>query len=659
MSIEQGHGGHAIETMQLEERRYPPPPEFAAQANAKADIYDRDWEDFWREEALARVTWFKPFDKLYEWKPPYAKWFLGGRLNACYNAVDRHVDAGDGDKVAYHWEGEPEGDYRKLTFADLQREVVCIANGLKKLGVKKGTPVGIYMGMVPELPIAMLACARLGAPHTVVFGGFSADSLSDRFNDMECEVLITQDEGWRRGKPVPLKKIADEALEEAKTVRQVVVLRRTDGEVSMQEGRDHWWHELVADVADDAASCPCEEMDSEDLLYLLYTSGTTAKPKGIVHTTGGYLVGTSATHHYIFDVKPDSVYWCAADVGWVTGHSYIVYGPLTNGTTGVLYEGTPDFPDKDRWWAIIEKYKVDILYTAPTAIRSHMKWGPEYAQKHDLSSLRLLGTVGEPINPEAWVWYHENIGGGRCPIADTWWQTETGMIMITPLPGVTTLKPGSATRPFPGVDAAVYNQKGETVPPGGGGFLVLRRPWPAMLRGIHKDHERFVETYWSKYKDTYFVGDGARVDEDGDFWLLGRVDDVMNVSGHRISTIEVESALVAHTKVAEAAVIGRADATTGQAIVAYVTLKGGEEGSPQMLKDLREHVGQKIGKFAAPANIVFTPELPKTRSGKIMRRLLRDVADHRPLGDTTTLADPAVVEEIGKRAQTEASKEEG
>src|SRR5438067_2351313 len=651
-------GTHAIESMQLEERRYPPPPEFATSANAKPDIYDRAVEEFWKDEALKRISWFKPFEQVLEWTLPYAKWFLGGKLNACYNCVDRHVEAGRGDKVAYFWEGEPVDQKRTLTFKDLQAEVVRFANGLKKLGVRKGTPVGIYMGMVPELPVAMLACARLGAPHTVVFGGFSADSLSGRLNDMECELLITQDEGWRNGATVPLKRNADEALADSPTVKHCVVLRRTGGDVGFEEGRDVWWHDVVEGESDDASGCPCEPMDSEDLLYLLYTSGTTAKPKGIVHTTAGYLTGVATTHYYIFDVKPDSVYWCAADVGWVTGHSYIVYGPLTNGTTGVLYEGTPDFPDKDRWWAIIEKYKVDILYTAPTAIRSHMKWGPEHAQKHDLSSLRLLGSVGEPINPEAWVWYHENIGGGRCPIVDTWWQTETGMIMITPLPGVTTLKPGSATKPFPGVDAAIYNEKGEEVLAGGGGFLVLRRPWPAMLRGIHKDHDRFVETYWSKYRDTYFVGDGARVDENGDFWLLGRVDDVMNVSGHRISTIEVESALVDHQTVAEAAVCGRADSVTGQAIVAYVTLKGGDDGSPEMLRELREHVAEKIGRFAAPANIVFTPELPKTRSGKIMRRLLRDVADKRPLGDTTTLADPAVVEEIGRRAQTEASKEE-
>ncbi len=658
MSVEQG-SGHAIDTLFLEERRYPPPADFAANANAKADIYERGFEDFWREEGSSRISWFRPFDKLYEWNPPYAKWFIGGRLNACYNCVDRHVEKGLGDKVAYFWEGEPEGDTRRITFSDLQRDVVRFANGLRKLGIGKGTPVGIYMGMVPELPVAMLACARIGAPFTVVFGGFSADSLGGRLHDMECEFVVTQDEAWRRGKPVPLKTTVDEAVGMAPTVRQVIVLKRTGNQVPMQEGRDLWWDDVVEGASDDPASCPCEEMDSEDLLYLLYTSGTTAKPKGIVHTTAGYLVGTSTTHHYIFDIKPDSVYWCAADVGWVTGHSYIVFGPLTNGCTGVMYEGTPDFPDKDRWWSIVEKYKVDILYTAPTAIRTHMKWGPEYAQKHDLSSLRLLGSVGEPINPEAWVWYHEHIGGGRCPVVDTWWQTETGMIMITPLPGVTTLKPGSATQPFPGVDAAVYNERGETVPPGGGGYLVLRKPWPAMLRGVHKDHDRYVETYWSKYKDTYFVGDGARVDEDGDFWLLGRVDDVMNVSGHRISTIEVESALVDHPKVAEAAVAGRNDAQTGQAIVAFVTLKGGDDGSPEMLQELREHVGRKIGKFAAPANIVFTPELPKTRSGKIMRRLLRDVAEHRPLGDTTTLADPTVVDEIGRRSKTEESKEAG
>jgi acetyl-CoA synthetase len=572
--------------------------------------------------------------------------------------VDRHVEGGRGDKVAYYWEGEPVDDRRVITFADLQREVVRLANGLKKLGVGKGTPVGIYMGMVPELPIAMLACARLGAPHTVVFGGFSADSLGGRLGDMGCEVLITQDEGWRRGNRVPLKQTSDEALASTPSVRSTVVLRRTGGDVPMTEGRDVWWHDLAAGVSDDAASCPCEPMESEDLLYLLYTSGTTAKPKGIVHTTAGYLVGVATTHHYIFDIKPETVFWCAADVGWVTGHSYIVYGPLANGTTGVLYEGTPDFPDKDRWWDIVERYRVDTLYTAPTAIRTHMKWGPEHAGRHDLSSLRLLGSVGEPINPEAWVWYHEHIGGKRCPVVDTWWQTETGMIMITPLPGVTTLKPGSATQPFPGVDAAVYDERGQEVPPGGGGYLVLRRPWPAMLRGIYKSPDRFQETYWSKYKDTYFVGDGARVDEDGDFWLLGRVDDVMNVSGHRISTIEVESALVDHPRVAEAAVCGRNDAQTGQAIVAYVTLKGGDEGDEAMLQELRDHVGRRIGKFAAPANIVFTPELPKTRSGKIMRRLLRDVADNRPLGDTTTLADPAVVEELGRRAEAEAAKEE-
>jgi acetyl-CoA synthetase len=648
--------GQTIETMFLEERRYPPDPEFAAQANAQPDLYELSLEELWTKEA-ERVTWFEPWSELLEWEPPYAKWYVGGKLNVCFNCVDRHVEAGNGGKVAYYWEGEPVDDRREITFADLQAEVVRFANALKELGVQKGTPVGIYMGMVPELPIAMLACARLGAPHTVVFGGFSAESLGDRLRDMECRVLVTQDEAWRRGTTVPLKRNADEALESSPKVERCVVLRRIGGDVPMQDGRDVWWHELADGLSDDPGSCPPEQMDSEDLLYLLYTSGTTAKPKGIAHTTAGYLVGVATTHHYIFDVKPDSIYWCAADVGWVTGHSYIVYGPLANGTTGVMYEGTPDFPDKDRWWDIVERYKVDILYTAPTAIRSHMKWGPEYAAKHDLSSLRLLGSVGEPINPEAWVWYREHIGGDRTPVVDTWWQTETGMILITPLPGLTTLKPGSATKPFPGVDAAVFDEHGNEVGPGGGGYLVLRKPWPAMLRGIYKDHDRFVETYWSKYTDVYFAGDGARIDEDADFWLLGRVDDVMNVSGHRISTIEVESALVDHPSVAEAAVCGRMDAQTGQAIVAFVTLKGGEEGSEEHLAELREHVGKKIGPIAKPANIVFTPELPKTRSGKIMRRLLRDVAENRPLGDTTTLADPAVVEEIRERGSSGASEE--
>jgi acetyl-CoA synthetase len=646
-----------IDTLFSEERRYAPAASFSASANAKAEIYDEPFEAFWEREGRERVSWFEPFSKLYEWELPYAKWYLGGKLNVSYNCVDRHVEAGRGDKVAFHWEGEPDGDTRTITYADLQKEVTAFANALKELGVRKGTAVGIYMGMVPELPIAMLACTRLGAPHTVVFGGFSADSLSDRVNDMGCEVIVTQDEAWRRGTTVALKKIADEAMEATPGVKKCLVVRRTGNDVPMRDGRDVWYHDVRG--SDDPESCPPEPMDSEDLLFLMYTSGTTAKPKGIAHTTAGYLVGAATTHNYVFDLKPeDDVYWCAADVGWITGHSYIVYGPLCNGATSVMYEGTPDFPDKDRWWSIVERYGVTILYTAPTAIRAHMKWGPEHAERHDLSSLRLLGSVGEPINPEAWIWYHRHIGGERCPIVDTWWQTETGMIMITPLPGVTTTKPGSATKPFPGVEAAIYNEAGDEVGPGGGGYLVLKRPWPAMLRGIFGDDARYRDTYWSKYGDVYFAGDGARIDEDGDFWLLGRVDDVMNVSGHRISTIEVESALVDHPEVAEAAVAARADATTGQAIVAFVTLKGGAEGSPEKLAELREHVSQKIGPIAKPANIVFTPELPKTRSGKIMRRLLRDVAENRPLGDTTTLADPTVVEEIRTRGQSSAGDDE-
>jgi acetyl-CoA synthetase len=648
-----------IDNLFLEERRYPPPAEFVAQANAGPGIYEQGFEEFWEREGRERVSWFEPFGSLYEWDLPYAKWYLGGKLNVSYNCVDRHVEAGNGAKVAYYWEGEPVGERRAISYADLQREVVVFANALKELGVVKGTAVAIYMGMVPELAVAMLACTRLGAPHTVVFGGFSADSLSARMNDMGCEVLITQDEAWRRGTTVPLKQIADDAMADAPRIRRSLVLRRTGGEVPMLEGRDHWLHEVAERVSADPGSCPPEPMDSEDLLFLMYTSGTTAKPKGIVHTTGGYLVGVATTHHYIFDLKPETdVFWCAADIGWITGHSYIVYGALCNGATSVMYEGTPDFPDRDRWWEIAERYGVTILYTAPTAIRTHMKWGPEHAQRHDLSSLRLLGSVGEPINPEAWVWYHENIGAGRCPIVDTWWQTETGSIMISPLPGVTTTKPGSATKPFPGVEVGIFNEAGDEVGPGGGGYLVLKKPWPSMLRGIFGDDARYRETYWSKYPGVYFAGDGARIDEDGDYWLLGRVDDVMNVSGHRISTIEVESALVDHHDVAEAAVAARADATTGQAIVAFVTLKGGAEGSVAKLEELRNHVAAKIGPIAKPANIVFTPELPKTRSGKIMRRLLRDVAENRPLGDTTTLADPTVVEEIRKRESAEQTDED-
>jgi acetyl-CoA synthetase len=648
----------AIDTLLLEERRYPPPGNFAAQANAQPDIYDVPFEQFWDREGRERVSWFEPFTSLLEWELPYARWYLGGKLNVTYNCLDRHVEAGRGEKVAFYFEGEPADDREPITYAQLLEDVVRVANGLRAQGVKKGTPVGIYMGMTTALPIAMLACARIGAPHTVVFGGFSAEALSDRLNDMQCEALITQDEGWRRGQTVPLKANADAALESCPSVKTVVVAQRTRAGVAMKDGRDVTWDELVADQPSDAESCPCEPMDSEDLLYLLYTSGTTAKPKGIAHTTAGYLVGVSATHHYIFDLKPDQdVYWCAADVGWVTGHSYIVYGPLCNGATSVLYEGTPDFPDKDRWWDIVERYGVTVLYTAPTAIRAHMKWGPEHAERHDLSSLRLLGSVGEPINPEAWVWYHEHIGGGACPVVDTWWQTETGMILITPLPGITTLKPGSATRPFPGVEAGVVNDRGEEVGPGGGGYLVLKRPWPAMMRGIFGDDARFRATYWERFPGLYFAGDGARIDDDGDYWLLGRVDDVMNVSGHRISTIEVESALVDHPRVAEAAVCGRTDPLTGQAIVAFVTLKGGEEGSVEMIEELREHVAAKIGPIAKPANVVFTPELPKTRSGKIMRRLLRDVAEDRPLGDTTTLADPAVVSEIAERATSAPAEE--
>jgi acetyl-CoA synthetase len=643
-------GERDIDALLVERRVIEPSKEFCDSAIVQdEDVYREaaaDLETFWARQAQ-RLRWSRPWGQVLEWDPPWVKWFSGGTLNACDNCVDRHVEAGLGDRVAYHWEGEP-GDERTVTYRDLQRQVVRFAGALRGLGVRKGTPVGIYMGMVPELPVAMLACARLGAPHTVVFGGFAADALADRLNDMRCEVLVTQDEGWRRGQRVPLKGNADEAVERADTVRSVVVLRRTGADVPMAEGRDHWWHGAVEGQDDDPAVIAPEPMDAEDLLYLLYTSGTTGKPKGIVHTTAGYLTGVSTTHRLIFDLHPDTdVYWCAADVGWVTGHSYIVYGPLANATTSILYEGAPDFPDKDRWWSIAQKHRATILYTAPTAIRSFMKWGPEYPQKHDLSSLRLLGTVGEPINPEAWMWYYANIGGERCPIVDTWWQTETGMILISPLPGVTTLKPGSATRPFPGIEADIVNERGESVPPNTGGYLVLRKPWPAQFRTIYNDDERYVESYFSRFgPDVYVTGDGAKRDDDGYFWLLGRIDDVMNVAGHRLSTYEIESALVDHDAVAEAAVVSRPDPQIGEAIVAFVTLKGGRHGDEALITELREHVASKIGKIARPHGIILTEDLPKTRSGKIMRRLLRDVAHGRHLGDVTTLANAEVVEEI-------------
>ena len=654
----QAQDNQNIASLMLEQRRYPPSAEVAADANAKADFYDVDPDAFWEKEGRERLSWFTPFETLKEWDPPFAKWYLGGRLNACYNCVDRHVENGLGDKVAYFWEGEAPEDKITITYADLQRRVVKAANGFKSLGVVKGSHVGIYMGMVPELPVTMLALARIGAAFTVVFGGFSPDSLSGRLNDMQCEFVITQDGSWRRGKVFDLKVNADAAMDAAPSVRSCVVVKRGGNDVTMKSGRDQWWADVVDGQSDDPSSYPCEPMDSEDLLFLMYSSGTTGKPKGVVHTTAGYLAGTSTTHHYIFDIKPETVYWCAADIGWITGHSYIVFGPLVNATTSVMYEGTPDYPDKDRWWDIIERYKVTVLYCAPTAIRTHMKWGPEYAQRHDLSSLRVLGSVGEPINPEAWVWYRDNIGGGRTPVVDTWWQTENGMILISPLPGVTTLKPGSATKPFPGVEAAVYDNDGVEIPPGqGAGFLVVKTPWPAMLRGLYNDNDRYRDVYWSRFPGVYLAGDGARVDEDGDFWLMGRIDDVMNVSGHRLSTIEIESALVDHPEVAEAAVTARSDAMTGQAVVAYVILKGGKDGSPEKATELRNHVAKVIGPIAKPANIVFTPELPKTRSGKIMRRLLKDVAEKRTLGDTTTLADASVVEEIQTRARTEADKE--
>ena len=652
-----------IEDYYVEERTFPPSPEFVASALlSDTSHYDEaaaGLEDFWARQARELLTWDQDFHTTLEWDLPFAQWFVGGTLNMTTNCLDRHVEAGRGDRIAYFWEGEP-GDTREITYAELLDEVSRFANVLKGLGLKRDDRVAVYMPMIPELPVAMLACARIGVAHSVIFGGFSPDSIVDRCEDAEARLVITADAGYRRGEPSALKVNVDAALDVgAPSVEHVVVVNRCDTDVTMVDGRDLWWHDLMADAS---ADCPAEPMDAEQLLYLLYTSGTTAKPKGIMHTTGGYLTQVAYTHRYVFDVRPeDDVYWCAADIGWVTGHSYIVYGPLANGCTSVMYEGTPDTPrpefrsgdrnswPRDRLWDIVERYGVTQLYTAPTAIRTFMKWGTTEPSSHDLSSLRVLGTVGEPINPEAWMWYHTNIGGESCPIVDTWWQTETGGHMISPMPGVTTTKPGSACETIPGVFAELVDDDGNPVSQGGG-YLTITRPWPSMLRGIWGDPDRYVDTYWSRFEGRYFAGDGAKLDEDGYLWLLGRVDDVMNVSGHRISTTEVESALVDHPAVAEAAVVGATDDTTGQAIVGYVILRGTHVASSELGEEIRGHVAIKLGPIARPKVVVLVPDLPKTRSGKIMRRLLRDVAEGRDLGDTTTLADSGVVDEIRTRA---------
>jgi acetyl-CoA synthetase len=647
-----------ISALLSEHRVFEPPQAFRERAVVNDEaIYERanaDFEAFWAEQAR-ELSWFRQWDTVMDWNPPWVKWFDGGTLNVSVNCLDRHVASGGGDKVAYHWEGEP-GDTRTITYRDLYEDVCRFANGLRSLGVERGDRVAIYLGMIPELAVAMLACARIGATHSVVFGGFSAEALKDRINDAEAKVLVTADGAWRRGTVVPLKDSADEALRACPSIEKVVTVRRVGNEHGFQEGRDVWYHELVAGQS---AECEPEHMNAEDLLFLLYTSGTTGKPKGIAHSTGGYLTQVAATHRMIFDLQPDDVYWCAADIGWVTGHSYIVYGPLANHTTGIMYEGAPDFPEKDRLWQIVETYKATILYTAPTAIRAFMRWGVDHPNSHDLSSLRLLGSVGEPINPEAWVWYWEVIGGERCPIVDTWWQTETGAILITPLPGITPLKPGSATLPFPGIEADVVDDAGDSVPLGGGGNLVLRHPWPSIARTVWGDPDRYVQTYFGKYgPEVYVAGDGARRDEDGFFWLLGRIDDVMNVAGHRLSTFEIESALVDNPKVAEAAVVSRPDALKGEGIVAFVTLKGGFPTDDATVKELRDHVAKLIGPIAKPDNIVFTPDLPKTRSGKIMRRLLRDVARGNELGDVTTLANAEIVEQIHSKVETTPPSED-
>jgi acetyl-CoA synthetase len=635
-----------ISDLLQEDRTFPPSAAFRAQANVRdEEIYARaarDPEAFWAELA-SELEWSTPWSRVLEWNPPHAKWFVGGTINASVNCVDRHIRGPRRNKAALIWEGEP-GDRRTLTYFDLYRQISQFANVLKSLGVKRGDRVALYLPLIPELAIAMLACARIGAVHSVVFGGFSSDSLRDRINDAQATVLVTADGGWRRGQVVPLKQMADEALAETPSIEHVVIVQRLQGSavsVHVKEGRDHWYHRLMQEAP---YACDPEKMEAEDMLYILYTSGTTGKPKGIVHTTGGYLVGTYATTKWVFDLKEHDVYWCTADIGWVTGHSYVVYGPLANGATVLMYEGAPDWPRKDRFWEIVERYGVTIFYTAPTAIRAFMRWGTAWPEGRDLSSLRLLGSVGEPINPEAWVWYHRYIGTERCPIVDTWWQTETGAIMITPLPGIVSTKPGSATRPFPGISAEIKTEAGETLAGAGGGLLALTRPWPAMLRGIYGDPERYAAQYWSRWTpDVYFTGDGAKRDHDGFFWLLGRVDDVLNVAGHRIGTMEVESALVDHPSVAEAAVVGRAHEIKGQAIAAFVTLKEGTPGSETLAGELKEHVVKKIGAIARPDDVIFAADLPKTRSGKIMRRLLRNIAEGKTLGDTTTLADPAVI----------------
>ena len=646
-----------IDALLQENRRFPPNETWRESAHANdPGIYERaakDPEAFWA--AMAReLEWMTPWNTVLEWKPPYAKWFIGGKLNASANCIDRHIRTPRRNKAALIWEGEP-GDRRTLTYWDLYREVSAFANVLKSLGVKRGDRVALYLPLIPELAISMLACARIGAIHSVVFGGFSAESLRDRINDAEAVALVTADGGYRRGQIVPLKQMADEALNDTPSIKNVVVVQRQPGAafpVHIKEGRDHWYHRLMQDAQPE---CPPEAMDAEDMLYILYTSGTTGKPKGIVHTTGGYLTGIYATTKWVFDLRDDDVYWCTADIGWVTGHSYVVYGPLANGATVLMYEGAPDWPRKDRFWELIDRYGVTIFYTAPTAIRAFMRWGPDWPSKHPMKTLRLLGSVGEPINPEAWMWYQEHIGRGRCPIVDTWWQTETGMIMITPLPGLTSTKPGSATLPFPGISAEIRDAKGNRVETGGG-LLTLTKPWPSMLRGIYRDHERFVDTYFSRWTDgAYFTGDGARRDEDGYYWLLGRVDDVLNVAGHRLGTMEVESALVDHPRVAEAAVVGRPHDIKGQAVAAFVTLKEGTKPSAGLEDELKEHVVRKIGAIARPDQILFAADLPKTRSGKIMRRLLRDIAEGKALGDTTTLADPAVV----ARLKDEYEEKEG